>query len=451
MRYSGTSLWKSTGVLTAYEIDAAFRKYFSAGANHVKLPIWDPKVDFAQSIVDAGAFFSLNHDLLAGLISVESAWLQSAITREKLNPGGFGAENRDPFGLAVPFETLQEGIWEVAAHVAGYVYGDAAPRHSRRYYLVKERGWDGIVKTPNDLNGRYAYPGHGYGGNIASRTNTILAFAETLEGPIMGAAQIEGFIWTPAKSSHFYRGRTAKIRFGAQHYTAGTNSLGWLTGSSNPPVSAHLLVAHNPTFEARGHQCVALEDTAFTTLMANPYTVSTEYEHTGVGTIPDIAYDVMGKSWAQVDMYIRVHGLGELESIRGHNDLVGNPSLVCPDGISMERVNNSFREWQSKIAPVTDPNSEFFETGHWVINDGPVKMLDWYRNNGYVLEHGYPLGGMTRDEDGVYRQLFENSLLEAWPPGLFGGNSEWYIRRGGLGQRYAQLLAQMGLEDEGFA
>ncbi len=63
-------------------------------------------------------------------------------------------------------------------------------------------------------------------------------------------------------------------------------------------------------------------------------------------------------------------------------------------------------------------------------------MLDLWAELGGLDEPdpvGYPLSGMTLDEDGVYRQLFDNRLLEVWPDGR--------ARSGGLGQRYVQLLA----------
>ena len=60
-------------------------------------------------------------------------------------------------------------------------------------------------------------------------------------------------------------------------------------------------------------------------------------------------------------------------------------------------------------------------------------MLDFWAQLGGVASEGFPLGGMELWEDGVYRQLTENSLLEFWP-------QHNLYRRGGLGQRYAALL-----------
>lgn len=82
-----------------------------------------------------------------------------------------------------------------------------------------------------------------------------------------------------------------------------------------------------------------------------------------------------------------------------------------------------------------DPNATYFEdTGHWVINLGDVRMLDLWRDLGGLSEPdpvGYPLTGMVLEEDNVYRQVFENRLLEWYPGG--GGRS------GALGRRYLEL------------
>jgi hypothetical protein len=86
-----------------------------------------------------------------------------------------------------------------------------------------------------------------------------------------------------------------------------------------------------------------------------------------------------------------------------------------------------------------DPNALYFEqTGHWIVNLGGVQMLDFWRSKGGIEACGYPLEGMHRDEDGVFRQLTENLLLECWLDG-FGRHAGPHYRFGGLGRRYAEL------------
>lgn len=93
-----------------------------------------------------------------------------------------------------------------------------------------------------------------------------------------------------------------------------------------------------------------------------------------------------------------------------------------------------------------DPNSLYSElTGHYVVNTTTIdkhriNLLDFWREVGGIDVCGHPLGGMRRDDDGIYRQLFENVLIEAWPDG-FGPYPGVHYRLGGLGQRFANVSA----------
>lgn len=95
-----------------------------------------------------------------------------------------------------------------------------------------------------------------------------------------------------------------------------------------------------------------------------------------------------------------------------------------------------------------DPNAvRFVETDKWIVNvqtdaGHQVDMLDFWRSAGGIEVCGYPLEGMLRDEDGVYRQLCENVLLECWPDG-FGHYPGPHYRFGGLGQRYKELVERI--------
>ena len=117
-----------------------------------------------------------------------------------------------------------------------------------------------------------------------------------------------------------------------------------MTVSSQPPVSATLLVAKNPTLEKRGYQLVRIEDTAWTTgAIVNPKTVSIEKEHQEGDELDDMDYRVLAQTWADVTRYLeeRPH-LGAISVIRGHNEWVGD-GRTCPDGIDVTRIS---REWQ---------------------------------------------------------------------------------------------------------
>jgi hypothetical protein len=93
--------------------------------------------------------------------------------------------------------------------------------------------------------------------------------------------------------------------------------------------------------------------------------------------------------------------------------------------------------------PVEDPNAYHDPaTGFWVVNDHGQQMLTWYRANGGWEVLGRPMEPMHQDADGIYRQLFENVLVESWPNG-WGQHPGPWVRIGGLGQRYQQALERI--------
>jgi hypothetical protein len=226
--------------------------------------------------------------------------------------------------------------------------------------------------------------------------------------PAPMAAQIPGFTWAAAQSDHYDRGRAEKIRGGAQHYTAGTHSLEWLRRTSIPPVSVHFLVKHEPTLEDRGWQLVKIEDTAWTTAFANPYTVAIEYEHDGKQSIPDIAYEVLAQSWVDIDAYVWFNGLGDIEAIKGHKEWVNNPRLICPDGIDIQRIVRRVLELQ---VPPAQPTSQFFDETGFTVGGG---FLQFWKSQGGLTIFGYPI---TEEfiEQGHTVQYFERARFEHHP------------------------------------
>lgn len=65
----------------------------------------------------------------------------------------------------------------------------------------------------------------------------------------------------PADAAHFTRGTGLRKRLIIIHHSGGTNSAGWLSTNSQPPVSAHRLI----TKSGINIKIVADEDIAFTT------------------------------------------------------------------------------------------------------------------------------------------------------------------------------------------
>lgn len=244
------------------------------------------------------------------------------------------------------------------------------------------------------------------------------------------AAQIPGFTWVPADGRHHTKGRTQPIRGGAQHYTAGTNSLAWLTTSPNSDVSSTFLIKHEPTLEDRGWQLVRIEDTPHTTgAVVNPFSVSIEYEHLANQDIPDIAYTVMARTWLDAAEYVRQHNLGEIpitrDGIKGHREWTGG-GTICPDGIDVDRIVREAQAMQnpppqpqpepgpSPPMPVTRPDpwrdSNPYSKTLWI----PNAFLDWIDAHGGFLTVGYAMRPMGQTGD-VFEQWFERARLELHP------------------------------------
>ena len=378
---------------------------------------------------------------------------------EQFNFAGIGSTNDGARGHY--FGSIDEGMLAFFCHRALYQWGNKAawPTELQQFFSkairfndVRDAGYLGVCTVVGDFtNGRWAwspqYPKgtlqNGYAESLVRVANEILSYPE---GDVVMTAQIPGFIWEPADSNHYERGRDDRIRGGAQHYTDGTNSLPWLTTTSNPAVSAHFLIKHNPTMSDRGWQLVRIEDTAWTTAFANPYTVAIEFEHKAYQTISDEAYRVMAQTWIDIAAYVKKHKLGEIAlnrtGIKPHKEWVNNPQLICSDGVNVDRVVQEITKLLGAPAPqptpVNDPNAHRFENGKWIVNVnyegvGMVKMLDFYREQGGLPMLGLPLEGMHLEEvDGkrVFKQRCENVLLEFWPDGF--GNMGAYYRFGAI-------------------
>lgn len=444
MSYTGNSPVSGMGAATPEQIQAWFEHNATAGATYVGLPevAIDPAV--GVTIHAFCRLWNVNADLLAALIAHESAWLQSRICRDKNNPGGFGAENDDPYGKAVTFATLADGIRAVVAHVAGYVHGDGDwNQYSSRYAIVKANGWAGTVRKLTDLNGKYAWPGDTYGQSVARIANDLLAFIPQGSKEETMRTEIPGFIWRRAEPTHFSKGRSKPIRGGAQHYSAGTNSIDWLTwasGRDDPKkrVSAHFLVKHHPTMQDRGYQMVSIRDVAWATAHANEEVVAVEYEHTGNEPIPDIAYDVLIQTWKDIAEFVMREKLGSIAIIDGHKAWVQNPSLICPDGIDVQRIVRGVfgkpnpepkgPDLSATKDPYGSPWGEF-----WILDAFLREMQehDW-------MVTGHVRSGAFREGDLVV-QYFERARLELWPDGsvtrgLVGGEVLEYRHPGLISQ-----------------
>lgn len=420
LTYAATTPITGAGVTNAATIDAWIAvKGQALAAVYAPDGTYRPPPPLGDSLIAYGQRWGINWDLAAAQLVKESAGWQSRIAREKNNPAGLGAVNSNPLGGAVTFATPDAGVRAQMAHLANYARGRGDwTADDPRAGAMPDSSF-GVATTLAGLDGRWAWPGGGYGAGIATLANDLLAFMranQTGGNPVaQGQAQVPGFAWLPADADHYEAGRRATVRGGAQHYTAGSDSRGWLTTTSQPPVSAHFLVKRNATLTARGWQLVRLQDTAWTTSVANPYTVSIEYEHRDGETIPDGDYEVLAQTWVDIAAAVRALGLGDIPltraSIKGHREWT--PGTACPDGVDVDRIVSRAAELAAGATPppvappaATDPPEPMWipegqpNGGAYAFRRGffahvrrvgeAVYPSDW--RLGALAVFGYPLG-----------------------------------------------------------
>jgi hypothetical protein len=222
-----------------------------------------------QDIIAISAQWGVNHDLMAAQISKECAYWQSRIVRDKNNPSGLGAENDAAYEKAITFATAFEGIRATAAHLMVYAVGDGDwTQYDPRYQNVKGAGWLGKAPTLAGLDGRWAFPGAGYGADIAARANDLVNFAnnQTWEPPMADIPIIQMLL--PVDASNTPR-RSMTPLYITIHETAnpakGANAVmhgRWLLNLANDgadepswhfTVDDHQIVQHMPINRAGYH------------------------------------------------------------------------------------------------------------------------------------------------------------------------------------------------------
>jgi hypothetical protein len=312
------------------------------------------------------------------------------------------------------FDDDATGVLAHVQHLLRYTGAQTLPEGDE---LVDPR-WAKVTQFTDEvegLGGKDSWaPSATYGNEVAAIANDCRAFAQSGGGGVPMTAQIPGFTWVGADSEHFTEGRGGvRVVGGAQHYSAGTNSLGWLTTNSgrnpyNPDamVSAHLLIKTNPTMEDRGWQMVRFEDTAYTTgSIVNPKTVAVEKEHLATQALDDMDYAVMAQTWADVERYVLEQDIGDFsQEIKGHKVWVNQPSRICPDGIDVDRI---VREWKERRSPT----SQYFDETGFTVGGG---FLQFWKTQGGLAIFGYPI-----TEEFIVKghtvQYFERARFEHHP------------------------------------
>lgn len=402
--------------------------------------------------------------LVAAMIAHEAAGGQSQFFRERNNPSGIGAINSAP-GQALWFDTPRMGIEATVNRLLVYTVGlgpwkDGNPG-APRWQIIEKNGWDGIVTVLHELEQRWAFtPWDDYEATPMERRY----------GAMIAVLANDLYEWVDAGTNDRPRIATPNWRPCFIDIDAGNRpglalAYEWVTfhdtdnrtyGADEPshcnyvrgdraasiPASWHGTIGdsgfwqHLPWTEVAWHAADGYSGPGNRSSLALESTVDD-------GQRFDIARVnwVHGAAWA-----LDQRSLG-IERLVQHNHWKSN---AFPTGKNCPRWLRETGGWDPFVADVNamlqnvkpeqpvlnDPNARLFdETGFWVINTREVRMLDLWAEFGGLNEPdpvGYPLSGMTLDEDGVYRQLFDNRLLEVWPDGR--------ARSGGIGQRYVRLL-----------
>jgi N-acetylmuramoyl-L-alanine amidase len=405
----------------------------------------------------------VNPYLLVAQIDVESAAWQSALARNKNNPTGYGAEDDDPYNKATTFPTPWEALFNTANHLRVYALGYGPWfENDLRATKIPARN-RGNVKTVRQLSGTYATDPT-YHTKVVARMNLLLAFEG---GPdIVAGAIPKPPMRTDIRSKnygHNYAENGGRVIEAICDHIGEGSSASNLAYLSTGPVSSNYFVHENGTI----YELVPPQYSAWTNgdmkapNLANPLiakwarmgwnpnvrTVTIEhggYSKWGAGGMLTSA-QWTSTTWLQAWLAQEYRLPIDRTHVIGHFEINSIDKQGCP--------GFSTAEWDKllqgmRLYGATYPTDSIDENAYqdqvtkfWIVNDHGQPMLSFWQKGGVPL-YGHPLEGMHLDQDGVYRQLFENVLIESYPDG-WAGRPGPFVRLGGLGQRYQAALQDL--------
>lgn len=480
MTYTRTSPIQGAGVASAEAIQAWLVANAARGASWVGLPITPIPAGLGRAIVTAAGQYGFNSDLGAAQIAHETAFGQSRIFRDKLNPAGIGAENDDPYNKALTYNTVEDGVDAWAAHLAGYVLGEG-PWNARspRYAIVKANGWAGTVRVLADLEQKWAWTkpevydatplAERYGAKVAALANDLADFAEhgTWDRPETPMGRIPKPPMVTSKRSKNYD-RYDPATDGPRVIEAIVNHIGEGTSASNldyltnGPVSCNAFIHEDgtiyelvpPEFAAWTNGDMKQPDRSNPLIRTwddngwNPNQRTYTIEHGGFST------QNKGGAWTPAQWTSTVwlqawvcqqYGLPiDRTHILGHFQINSVDKVNCP-GLSPAEWDRLIREIQTLAAryaddeppasrpialppAVPDPwGSPFGE--FWIL----TPFVDDI-NAGRWMDVGYCLGGALM-EGGLLVQYFQRARLELQPDGR--------VTRGLIGSELLEARAEI--------
>lgn len=392
MTYTADSPILGNGKATAGQIDAFFAvKGQQLAPNYAPDGTYKPApAGLGHIIIDmCREWHTVNHDIVTAQIIKESAAWQSQYARERNNPSGLGAVNDNPDN-AIWFDAPADGVRATVAHLLTYAVGNGDWTMYDPRYDATPTAWHGIAQKLRDLDGRWAWPGNGYGASIAEIANQLLTTKED-EGPMI--PDDPRFAWVPDVSEFGYpkgtHGRNGKpIELLVVHITEGTDSLGWLVGNNGS--SAHYL--SDRMFNPRA-QMVAESDAAWTggNREYNERGIHVEFEIKKHEPISDQQFRNAAK------LVVPILRRNDIQPVylgrdngRGKNGIIGHADIPDPDGSGWGGSSNRpdpgpHWDWPRFISYIHD------ELGMAVVPQLPKASPDpWRESNPYSHDYWIP-------------------------------------------------------------
>lgn len=135
--------------------------------------------DFCRILVEEAEAEGVRADVTFFQSMKETGWLRfgGAVKVEWCNFAGLGAVNSNPVDGANRFPDVRTGLRAQIQHLKAYATTEPLVNEcvDIRFDLVSR----GVAPTLEDLNGRWAVPGNGYGESIASMIDAAVNFSES--------------------------------------------------------------------------------------------------------------------------------------------------------------------------------------------------------------------------------------------------------------------------------
>ena len=423
--YSANSPLKSTGLASASDIQNWFL------SQNGKAP-----AGIGNAVVAECAAYGLNGDLVASQIVHETGYWTSAIANDKNNPAGIGAVNDNAYNGAIIFATPRDGIHCQVAHLLSYIDGNTNPikRDDPRFSAIPTNNL-GSVSCLSDLDGKWAYPGNGYGAAIANLANQLVSRVSMIRD--------EKAQWLA--SSNFDSGHKSR-EFIIIHTTEGAfdGAVSWLrgsaSGSSNRDSSAHYVISADGS---RIDQLVDENDTSWAAgnLDYNRRGINIEQEgYANLGGFSEGLYQACGQLVGRIakrrNIPLEYTGKSGKPGIIGHMDV--------PDGhggwggVDNHNDPGSHYDFNKLIQyargaepPPPDDTSHYFTETQHLVGGG---FYQFWKENGGLAIFGFPISEEFTNKDGVTVQYFQRARFE-WQPKIAG--NEWGVVLGLVGSEDA--------------